>query len=193
VTRIIAGAARGRRLQVPGGETTRPTSDRVREALFSTLESMLDLHGCAVLDLFAGSGALGLEALSRGASTATFVERDRRAIAVLRANIEVTQLGPAHVHLGDVVRVLRTRSAHPCDLVMLDPPYRATSSDVSSALRVALEAGWVAAEAVVVVERSTRDEETHWPDGLSLVSRRRYGETTLWYLRRCGDHDTVAE
>jgi 16S rRNA (guanine966-N2)-methyltransferase len=193
VTRIIAGAARGRRLQVPSGETTRPTSDRVREAMFSTLESMLDLHGCAVLDLFAGSGALGLEALSRGASTATFVERDRRAIAVLRNNIAATRLGPADVHPGDVVRVLRTRSAHPCDLVLLDPPYRAGSADVADALRAALESGWMAAGAVVVVERSTRDEETPWPDGLSTVSHRRYGETTLWYLRRCDDHDTVAE
>ena len=193
MTRIIAGLARGRRLQVPGGETTRPTSDRVREALFSTVESMLDLQGSVVLDLFAGSGALGLEALSRGASMATFVERDRRAVAVLRANIETTRLGPADVLPGDVVRVLGTRTARACDLVLLDPPYRATSADVAAVLGAALEAGWVCAGSLVVVERSTRDEEPPWRDGLCVVSRRRYGETTLWYLRGCGDHDIVAE
>jgi 16S rRNA (guanine966-N2)-methyltransferase len=152
---------------------------------------MLGLRGRAVLDLFAGSGALGLEALSRGASAATFVEDDQRALAVLRGNIAAVGLGPAHVLAGDVVRALRSRPAHHCDLVLVDPPYDASSAEVVRALDAALDSGWVAAHGVVVVERSTRAEEPAWPHGLARVSARRYGETTLWYLHRGGDHDTV--
>jgi 16S rRNA (guanine966-N2)-methyltransferase len=163
----------------------------VREALFSTLESMRGLPGRAVLDLYAGSGALGLEALSRGARAATFVENDRRAVAVLRANIAAAGLGPAEVLVGDVVRMLGARQASPCDLVLVDPPYGSSSAEVVRTLRAALDAGWVDADAVVVVERSTRAEEPPWPEGLRRVLGRRYGETTLWYLRRGGDHDTV--
>lgn len=189
MTRIIAGSARGRRLSVPEGDVTRPTSDRVREALFSTVRSMTDLDGIAVLDLYAGSGGLGLEALSRGASRATFVERDRRALRCLRANIATTGVEAARVLAGDVLRVLSTAAPAPHDVVLLDPPYGLDPASLVDALRRAVERGWVADEAIVVCERPTRAPEPAWPRGLERVARRPYGETCLWYLRRFCEHD----
>lgn len=121
--RIVAGAARGRRLAVPAAGT-RPTSDRVRESVFAALESAYgSLAGLRVLDLYAGSGAFGLEALSRGAAALTLIERDRRAAAVLRRNVEAVGLPGAAVIVRDVTAVLRTRPAQPYDLVLADPPY----------------------------------------------------------------------
>jgi 16S rRNA (guanine966-N2)-methyltransferase len=121
--RIVAGALGGRRLKAPAGTTTRPTSDRVREALFSILGDVRDL---SVLDLFAGSGALGIEALSRGARAAVFVDSDPRAIAATRANLEALGL-TAHVHKRDALAYLRVASDGPFDLVFLDPPYSSAS------------------------------------------------------------------
>jgi 16S rRNA (guanine966-N2)-methyltransferase len=174
--RIIAGEHRGRRLSTPKGERTRPTSDRAREGLFSTLQSLLDLEGARVLDLYAGSGALGLEALSRGAEAATLVDNDQQALRALTANAEALAAA-ATVTDAEVEAFLRGNSAS-YDLVLLDPPYE---TDVEPILQ--LLQPWLAADAVVVVERRTRGPEPHPPEWLELDRSRRYGEATLWYFR----------
>lgn len=180
VTRIIAGSARGRRLAVPLGEGTRPTSDRAREGLFSSLQSLADVEGARVVDLYAGSGALGLEALSRGAVSATLVEDDPSALTVIRDNIAVVKLPGAHVVPMKVEVFLATEAEPRYDVAFLDPPY---DHDVMPALAAVVR--WLADEAVVVVERPTRGPELSWPQGLAGERSRRYGEATLWYATRC--------
>ncbi len=175
MTRIVAGTHRGRALAVPPGETTRPTSDRAREGLFSSLQSLVELDGAAVLDLYAGSGALGLEALSRGAGRATLVESDPRAVAALHRNAAALAL-PAEVVAADVSAFL-AGPAEPYEVVLLDPPYELDVDPVLSAL-----VPWAAD--VVVVERRTRGAAPTWPAGLEPVRSRRYGEATLWYGAR---------
>lgn len=180
MTRIIAGRYGGRRIQTPKGDGTRPTSDRVREALFSSLESELGgFDGIAVLDLFAGSGALGLEALSRGAASAVLVESHARAAAIIQANVR--DLGAS----GSVQRVkAETFVEHPhepgFDLVFVDPPYVMETAAV--ARLVARLAEDSAAGALFVVERSTRDP-FEWPQGVEEIRTKKYGETTLWFGR----------
>ena len=176
VTRIIAGTARGRRLQVPSGAGTRPTSDRAREGLFSSLLSLTDLDGARVLDLYAGSGALGLEALSRGAGTATLVEDDPLAVRALRSNVETLGLPGAHVVDERVEDFLAVSPEPRYRLALLDPPYEVDVLPVLDALLP-----WLPADAVVVVERATRDPELAWPQGYEAVRTRRYGAATLWY------------
>lgn len=176
MTRIIAGQARGRRLHVPAGPGTRPTSDRAREGLFSSLLSLTDLDGARVLDLYAGSGALGLEALSRGAGSVTMVEQDPAALTALRANVERVGLPGAHVVDDRVERFLASEPEPRYRVALLDPPYE---TDVDRALH-ALQR-WLAPDAVVAVERSTRAAELCWPDGYCPVRSRRYGAATLWY------------
>jgi 16S rRNA (guanine966-N2)-methyltransferase len=176
VTRIIAGQARGRRLRVPPGPATRPTADRAREGLFSSLLSLLDLDGARVLDLYAGSGALGLEALSRGAGTATFVEEDPAALRVLRANVEAVGRPGADVVDEHVEHFLSRPATSAYDLALLDPPY---DDEVAAVLEDLLP--WLADDAVVVVERDSRGPELAWPAGLEGVRTRRYGAATLWY------------
>jgi 16S rRNA (guanine966-N2)-methyltransferase len=178
MTRIIAGDWRGRRLATPRGSDTRPTSDRVREALFSSLESELGgFDGLRVLDLYAGSGALGLEALSRGAERADFVEKNRAAAAVIGKNI--AELGVpkerARVHVGPVARFL-DRLSDGFDLIFLDPPYSMPTPELTQVV-AALPSG-----GLVVVERSSRDPFA-WPDDRTGLRERAYGETTLWYGR----------
>ena len=176
MTRIVGGSHGGRRLRVPAGSGTRPTSDRAREGLFSSLQSLTDLEGALVLDLYAGSGALGLEAVSRGAARATLVERDLTALTVLRAN--VADLGlPADVVDADVTAYLR-RAPEPYDVVLLDPPYDLDVDPVLAQLPP-----WLSDGAVVVVERATRGTAPAVPEGVELVRDRRYGEATLWYFR----------
>jgi 16S rRNA (guanine966-N2)-methyltransferase len=175
VTRIVAGVAGGRRLAVPP-KGTRPTSDRVREALFSAVESAVDLDGAQVLDLYAGTGALGLEALSRGAASATFVESAPGALAVLRANIRAVGL-PARVRAGKVAAVLAAGSPEPFDLVLADPPYAVT--DLAAELESLMSGGWVTRGSLVIVERSRRAEDMSWPDPLVAMKVRHYGETSL--------------
>lgn len=182
---MIGGVARGRRLQVPAGGATRPTADRAREGLFSSLQSLLDLEGARVLDLYAGSGALGLEALSRGAATAVLVEDDPHALRAVRTNVVAVGLPGAVVHEGTVEAFLSGAAALPgasvdrFDLALLDPPY---DEDVQPAL-LALPA-WLVQGGVVVAERRTRGPAPVWPHGLEGVRERRYGEATLWYGRR---------
>ena len=183
MTRIIAGTSGGRRLQVPPGALTRPTSDRVREALFSRLEHGGWLDGTAVLDLYAGSGALGLEAASRGAARVVLVEQAAAPLRALRAN--VMALGLPHVQaVGESVQhFLDGDSAHrPFDLVLADPPYPETESRVGRVLE-ALAARWLSDDALVVFERSTRSPEPVWPAALHRTDQRKYGETTLWFAR----------
>jgi 16S rRNA (guanine966-N2)-methyltransferase len=179
VTRIVAGVAGGRRLAVPP-KGTRPTSDRVREALFSAVESAVDLDGTRVLDLYAGTGALGLEALSRGAASATFVESSHGALSVLRENIRTVGL-PAQVRAGKVASVLAAGSPEPFDLVLADPPYVIT--DLGPELGLLVSGGWVAAGSLVIVERSRRAEDVSWPDPLAPMKVRHYGETSLHWAR----------
>ena len=181
MSRIVGGTAGGRRLQMPPGRNTRPTSDRVREGLFSSLGG--DLRGRAFLDLFAGSGAVGLEAASRGASPVVLVERDPRALTALRDNVESLDFASVSVRADSVESYLRrddeVAAAGKFDIVFIDPPY---SDDVEPVLRLVLER-WLAEDGVVVVERATRDAFT-WPDGLVSDRSRQYGDTTLWYGRR---------
>jgi 16S rRNA (guanine966-N2)-methyltransferase len=182
VTRIVAGSAGGRRLAVPPGERTRPTSDRAREALFGTLSGLLDLDGARVLDLYAGSGAVGLEAVSRGAAAALLVDADARAAATARDNARALGLDDrATVRRDRVSRVL-SGPAEPYDLVFADPPY-ALADDELAAVLTLLAPGWLAPGAVLVVERSSRGAGPRWPERVESLKERRYGEGTLWYGR----------
>jgi 16S rRNA (guanine966-N2)-methyltransferase len=184
VTRIIAGTSGGRRLLVPAGALTRPTSDRVREALFSRLEHQGWLDGTAVLDLFAGSGALGLEAASRGARSVVLVEQAPAALRALRANVAGLDLAEVRAVPGSVQGFLDTTASPlgPFDLVLADPPYPEPEPRIARVVE-ALADRWLTEDALVVVERSTRSPEPTWPTGLQRTDRRRYGETTLWFAR----------
>jgi 16S rRNA (guanine966-N2)-methyltransferase len=184
--RIVAGRHRGRRLLAPPGETVRPTSDRAREALFNILSygrlaaAGVPFAEAAVLDAFAGTGALGLEALSRGAAEAVFIEQDREALAVLRQNIAALgEDARTRVVSGDATRP--PRAAVACALAFLDPPYR--SGLAAAALGALDAAGWLAPEALAVVELATR-EELAPPAGFFLLDERVYGAARLAFLRR---------
>jgi len=184
VTRIIAGTAGGRRLSVPAGRDTRPTSDRAREGLFGTVLAIRgSLDDARVLDLYAGSGAVGLEALSRGSPDVLLVESDARAARVIRANIERLRLPGARLIADRVERVLaRGPGDHPPrDLVFADPPYAVPDAEVQRVLGALRERGWLAPGALVVVERATRSGPLTWPVGYTPDRSRGYGEATLWY------------
>ena len=186
MSRVIAGIAGGRRLAVPPGTTTRPTSDRAREGLFASLLSELGrFDGARVLDLYAGSGAIGLEALSRGAGRVLLVESDARAAAVIKANIKAVDLPGATVAVDRVERLLArpptgTHEQGRFDLVLADPPY-ALSDDAVTRVLTLLQAGWLADDALVVIERATRSGPLEWPPGFLPSKSRRYGEATFWY------------
>ncbi|HLN78293.1 MAG TPA: 16S rRNA (guanine(966)-N(2))-methyltransferase RsmD [Nocardioidaceae bacterium] len=182
MTRIIGGTARGRRLKAPSGDQTRPTSDRVREALFSSVVSEIgSMNGLRFLDLYAGSGAVGLEARSRGAGSVTLVEQDRRTASLIRDNARSLGFAEVEVLVGAVARILAGAPSAPYDVVFIDPPYALPGADVRSDLTALLTQGWLAEGALVVVERATRSGEVPWPDGLTPSRSKRYGETTLWY------------
>ncbi|BCJ42506.1 DNA methylase [Actinoplanes ianthinogenes] len=186
MTRIIAGAHGGRRLQTLFGANTRPTSDRVREAFFSALDSMTDLSGARFADLYAGSGAIGLEALSRGADHALLVESDAKAARVIRENVAMLKVaGSARLVTSKVLPVLADPPAGgPYDVVFADPPYALGGDEVDAVQQALLAGGWLAPDAVVVFERSRRTGPLTWVDGLTEDRSRRYGDTTLWYGRR---------
>ncbi|WP_030910661.1 16S rRNA (guanine(966)-N(2))-methyltransferase RsmD [Streptomyces sp. NRRL F-5126] len=189
MTRVIAGAAGGRRLAVPPGNGTRPTSDRAREGLFSSWESLLGtFHGIRVADLYAGSGAVGLEALSRGARHALLVEADGRAARTVRENVRAVGLPGADVRTAKAGQVVRdTAPDAPYDLVFLDPPYAVTDDDLREILLTLSRGGWLAGGAVVTVERSTRGGAFGWPEGFEPLRSRRYGEGTLWHGRAAAE------
>lgn len=181
MTRIVAGTVGGRTLQVPP-KGTRPTSDRVREALFARLEHLDVVDGARVLDLYAGSGALGLEALSRGAEHATLVEAARVAADVCRRNVTALGLGDrTAVAVERAERFTARPAAHPWDLVLLDPPYDVDEPALADVL--AGLPGALTPDAVVVVERSTRSPEPCWPAGLERFDDRAWGETRVWFAQ----------
>lgn len=157
---------------------TRPTTDRVRESLFNVLAARMDFQDAVVLDLYAGSGALGLEALSRGAASALFVESDRKAAAVVADNI-ATLGAVGTVRCAPVLKVLTGGAAKPVDLVFADPPYELAVADVEAVLAALHSHGWVAAGTVTVVERGAGGPALNWPEGWESVDERRYGDTRL--------------
>ncbi|MCL3860540.1 16S rRNA (guanine(966)-N(2))-methyltransferase RsmD [Actinotalea sp. K2] len=189
MTRIVAGTAGGRALQVPP-KGTRPTSDRVREALFSYLEHSGVLDGAQVLDLYAGSGALGLEAASRGADGVVLVEAARPAAAVCRRNVESLGLAGVRVVADTVLAHLRRPVRERVDLVMVDPPYDLAEPDLAEVLTALV--AHLAVGAVVMVERSTRSPEPIWPAALVPIRDRRYGETRLWFAEHHPDDPAPA-
>ena len=158
---------------------TRPTSDRVRESLFNVLAARLDLDGLSVLDLYAGSGALGLEALSRGAASAVFVESSQRAAGVIDKNIDALGVTGATVRRGPVAVVLGSGSAQPVDLVLADPPYDLAAAEIEDVLGALTRGGWTAPGTVVVIERAASGPPLIWPDGWQVWPSRTYGDTRL--------------
>jgi 16S rRNA (guanine966-N2)-methyltransferase len=182
VTRLIAGSAGGRRLKVPPSGV-RPTGDRAREGMFNSLGTLVDVEGAAVLDLYAGSGALGLEALSRGAAHVVFVEWGPRVLPVLRANLAAVGLPGGRVIAGSVPTVVGGAAPGVFDVVLADPPYTTPVAEVLDVLRSLVTGGWLAPGAVVMVERSSREEPFEWPTPLEPLRERRYGEAVLRYGR----------
>lgn len=183
MSRIIAGAAGGLSLVSVPGTATRPTTDRVKEALFSRLESYGILQGAEVLDLFAGSGALGLEAGSRGAASVTLVDFDEKASRVCQKNAELVTASAkglrTSVQRAKVATFLERSAVGSWDLVFLDPPYPLTEEDLVKVLELLVPR--LSDGAVVVVERSSRSPEPEWPEGLERFAEKKYGETTLWF------------
>lgn len=177
--RIIAGEWRGRKLAAPKGEETRPTSDRARETLFAMLASRLgDFEGLQIADLFAGSGALGLEALSRGAESCLFVEQDRAAVEVIRANVTALGAGArARVEAGSVM-ALRA-APKPLDLILADPPYQSGAGEV--ALDRLLRLGWIGPETWIALETGFKEDIAI--KGLVVEADRKVGKGKLHLLR----------
>lgn len=176
--RIVGGSAGGRRLVTAAGRNTRPSGDRVREGLFSSLGG--DLSGRSFLDLYAGSGAVGLEAVSRGAAPVVLVERDAKALRAIRENVAALGFSGVDVRNDDVSRFL-TEPGTPYEVVFLDPPY---ADDADAVLARLAAGGWLAPGGVVVVERDSRGAPPIWPAGIDADRSRRYGDSTLWYGRR---------
>lgn len=185
MTRIVAGTARGRRLKVPP-RGTRPTSERVREAVFSAVGHRLGgWDDLTVVDLFAGSGALGLEAWSRGADRVVLVENDHRALAAIKGNVaelraeaDVQVLGADAYRLPERSTVITDRG--PADVVLIDPPYAHTAERIAGLLEMLAQGHWVAPGALVVLERPAVDAPWDWPAGWEAVTDRRYGDTWIW-------------
>ena len=190
MSRIISGFADNLTLVVPK-VGTRPTSDRVREALFSSLDARDEIRGRRVLDLYAGTGGLGLEAASRGAASVTLVEKAPAAAKVLRRNADAVLArapkpprgAPPRVDIvAQTVRSFLTGSGALVDLVFFDPPYELSKDELAADLAALLPL--LDAQALVVVERASRDGEPSWPAGLSLDVKKQYGDTTVWFALR---------
>jgi 16S rRNA (guanine966-N2)-methyltransferase len=158
---------------------TRPTTDRVRESLFNVLATRVEFDGASVLDLYAGSGALGLEALSRGASTVLFVESDQRAAAVIAQNIDTLGVVGATLRRGAVASVLAAGADRAVDLVFADPPYDVEARDVENIVGALTAHGWADSGTVVVVERPAAGRSLRWPAGWAVWPDRKYGDTRL--------------
>jgi 16S rRNA (guanine966-N2)-methyltransferase len=168
----------GRRIMVPR-TGSRPTTDRVRESLFNVLASRVDFAGVSVLDLYAGSGALGLEALSRGAASAMFVESDHRAAAVITQNIASLGAQGATLRRGPVAAVLARGAHRPVDLVLADPPYGIPVAEIEEMLVALGTGGWAVDGTIAVVERAASGPELSWPQGWQRWPSRRYGDTRI--------------
>lgn len=181
--RIIAGKFRGRELATPKGDATRPTSDRTKESLFSMLENKLSFDGIAVLELFAGTGSLGLEALSRGAGLVVFVENDGPALKALRTNIEKLDVDDDVIVMGlEVEKVLP--KLQPVDLVFMDPPY--AYDTLPEIIDHLFESGTLNPGGVCVVETSAKRTLKLSP-AVGLESERRYGDTKLWFFKHANE------
>lgn len=181
MTRIIAGSVGGRTIAVPP-RGTRPTSDRAREALFTKLDHHGLLTDAVVLDLYAGSGALGLEAASRGAARVDLVERDRRAAQICRDNTRLLRLDHVRTHQQGVEAFLAAPGVGDVTLALVDPPYDVSEQQLATVLQLLLP--WLTPDAVVVVERSTRSPAPTLPPGLAPWDVKRYGDTALHLLDR---------
>ncbi len=189
MSRIISGSRGGRRLTMPPGDQTRPTSSKVREALFSSLASWtggssgpadVALKGWAFCDLFAGSGAIGLEAASRGAAPVMLVEFSRRAVRTIEQNVAAVDL-EVEVRRDSVEDIVRRQPAYPFDIVFLDPPYELSNPAVEQILQNLVTNGWLTGEGLIVLERSGREPAPRWPDALADTWEKKYGETVLYF------------
>ncbi len=194
MTRIVAGLAKGRRLVVPKGDVTRPTSERVREAIFGALDARSRLAGAKGLDLYAGSGAMGLEAASRGAASVVLVDSARQAVDAARQNVSALALPRVTVVLSSVQRFLNRSgsgvlsqrpgvqggSPSTASLVFADPPYDLSQGELTAVLAGLITGNWLESGALVLLERSSRALEPEWPPGLTRRAVRRYGDTTVW-------------
>lgn len=182
--RIVGGALRGRALKAPQSQSVRPTSDRLRESIFDILAHAYDnpVAGARVVDLFAGTGALGLEAISRGAERALFIDEGAEARALLRGNVEALGLGGVtRIFRRDATKLGLPPPGEIFTLVFLDPPY---GRDLAPrALRSLLEGGWLAENALIVIEEAN-DAEVSLPEGVAVVEQRRYGDTQIVFARR---------
>jgi 16S rRNA (guanine966-N2)-methyltransferase len=183
--RIIAGAARGRKIDAPQG-ATRPTSDRAREGVFSTISSLFgELHDLRVLDLYAGTGALGLEAASRGATSVDLIENDPKAVTVCRANIEKVGIPGVKVHALAVEKWLTQEVAPaPYDIVLIDPPYSLANDRVEHVLELLVSQGLLSERALVSVERESKSPAFAWPAGYVAERERAYGLAIVRYASK---------
>lgn len=183
--RIIAGLAKGRTIDAVSS-STRPTSDRAREALFSTLASEFgDFDGLNVLDLYAGTGAIALEALSRGASIVHAVEKDDAAAKAITSNHENLKSahcpGIFHLYAMSVHRFLQDKAAHQYHFIYIDPPYEVDDLDVVETLIQLRDGGYLHPQALIAIERNSRVKEISWPDGLEAIREKNYGQATIFY------------
>ena len=186
--RIVGGNHRGKKLSTPKSTETRPTTDRVREAMFNKIAHGVakhfddfDIEGANVLDLFAGTGALGLEALSRGAKFAVFVEDAIEPRGLIRSNIEQLEFtGITKLFKRDATYLGPMKRFQPFNLIFLDPPYNKELGE--KALNSAIEGGWFADEALIILEESKSATIT-WPEGIELLDEKTYGDTTLYYSK----------
>jgi 16S rRNA (guanine966-N2)-methyltransferase len=169
---------------------TRPTTDRVRESLFNVLASRIDFAGASVLDLYAGSGALGLEALSRGATSAVFVESGQRAATVIAQNIASLGAQGATLRRGPVAAVLAGGTDRPVDLVLADPPYDIPAAEIEEMLVAVVNGGWTTDGTVAVVERAMAGPELGWPDGWQPWPSRRYGDTRVEFASQASSRSS---
>ena len=183
--RIIAGLAKGRNLISPSG-ATRPTSDRAREALFSTLESEFgSIHDLTFLDLYCGSGAVGAEALSRGAAVVYAVDNDEKATSVTRQNFalleNISGIGTTSVITSSVGKFLDKTSELKFDVVFLDPPYDLPKNEIEKTLSSLVKNGFLKSSAVIAIERDSKSKRLNWPLGLKELKERKYGAATIFY------------
>ncbi|MFL6075429.1 MAG: 16S rRNA (guanine(966)-N(2))-methyltransferase RsmD [Mycobacteriales bacterium] len=183
--RIIGGAASGRRIAVPKALTTRPTADRAKEGLFGTLADLVDLEGARVADFYAGSGAVGLEMVSRGAAHCLLVEASHRVAAGIRKNAADLGFVQAEVVVTHAERLAAgpPPDGEGYDAIFLDPPYALPDLELDRVLADLTAHGWLTGGAVLAVERASRGRGPAWPAGVTALKHRRYGEATLWYAR----------
>ena len=181
MTRIIGGDLRGRSIKVPETQT-RPTSNRVREAIFSSVEHAVSgLGDLRVLDLFAGSGAFGIESISRGAAEAVLIEKDLQAADTLHSNIASLGIKTARVLITDVfLRISEPTTAGKFDVVFIDPPYDLDDDQVNALLAHLPKNGWLADYGLLVVERGSKSKVI-WPESIEQLREKFYGDTTIWY------------